>query len=108
MTVWSVLVEAPLGVSGLPEELREPGAAELLLLEVLGHFHVPDAVAGGALGERLAARFSVEGFDLVDVGARARELFLTAADKAGLPIGAPDTLEIIPLDELVRANTLSR
>lgn len=104
VTVWSVLIEAPLSDSGLPEDVREPGAAEVLLLEVMENLDIHDAVAGGGLGNRLAVRFSLDGFDLVDVAASARELFLRAADKAGLPL-SPDTLEVVPLDNLIRANS---
>lgn len=100
MTVWSVLVEGPLTADG------EPGEAELLLLEVMGDLGFADAVAGGAVGSRLAVRFSVPGFDLVDAAATAREQFLTAVDKAGVSAGMPDTLEIVPLAELARANSL--
>ncbi len=106
MTIWSVLVEAPLNDSRLPKAMRDPGAAEVLLLEVMEHLGIRDGVAGGGLDDRLAVRFSLEGYDLVDVGAHARELFLTAADKAGLPL-IPDTLEIVPLEALIRANILS-
>jgi hypothetical protein len=104
LTIWSALVEGLLDAHRLPPDAAEPGAAEILMIEVLEDLGVNDVVAGGGLGDRLAVRFSLEGFDLVDVGAHARELFLTAADKAGLPVLPPDVLEVTPLEPLIQAN----
>ncbi|MEX0991460.1 MAG: hypothetical protein WD004_04230 [Actinomycetota bacterium] len=103
MTTWTVLIEAPIR-SG-----EVPGEAEVALLDALGRLGADSPITGGGAPDRLSARFCVDGSDIWEVVARARNLFSGAVQKASLAIvDAPDVLEVMPMDELIKENAGAR